>query len=417
MLLMSGKNKKKRTNAEMSFSPEQTQMDTKCSTEERLKDKTYFKELLGELLDEKFTEYLKPVKKDIAALESRVESIENNYAVKISEVTKENENLKDEIHRLETYQRRNNIKFLGLTEKSNEDIDKTVVDICNKYLPSHCLLDEHSFERIHRLGVFTKGIVRPIIARVVNYKDKANILKIQKSLLEAMKVTVCEDLPAEVERNRRQLYPIMAAIRSGLNKDDKATVFMRRDKLVVRGASYGVKDIDKLPKDINLHKLFTPSKGDITAFFTKHSMFSNHFRSKFMVNSKEYSSMEKFLFMEEAKLFMDYELVQKISRVDDPVEIKRLGKTTKGFKKDVWERNIDEILQKGLMAKFSQNPKLRDALLATGDTVIAEANRSDNLFGIGLSLGDQRIWNKENWTGKNLMGAALMTVRKTLSKI
>ena len=67
----------------MSSSAEQMQVDKKYSTEDRLKDKTYFRELLGELLDEKFTEYLNPVKKSVSDLEKKVINMEKEYANKI----------------------------------------------------------------------------------------------------------------------------------------------------------------------------------------------------------------------------------------------------------------------------------------------------------------------------------------------
>ena len=68
--------KKKRTNTEMSFSTEQVQMDKIITAEEMYKDKKYFKDLLGEILDEKFREHLQPVKENIAVLEIRVHEID-----------------------------------------------------------------------------------------------------------------------------------------------------------------------------------------------------------------------------------------------------------------------------------------------------------------------------------------------------
>ena len=126
--------------------------------------------------------------------------------------------------------------------------------------------------------------------------------------------------------------------------------------------------------------------------------------------------MERFLFMEQAKIFMDHELMNKISKKDDPVEIKHLGKTIKNFKKDIWRQKIDQILYRGLMGKFSQNPVMKDMLLNTGDSLIVEASRPDKVYGIGVALGDQNWWNKDNWSGNNLMGTALMAGRKTLKE-
>ena len=100
--------KKKRTNTEMSFSPEQVQMDKTITAQEMFKDKEYFKDLLREILDEKFREYLQPVKENIAALEIKVNEIDNKHSERINKLVEENRRLKDEIVKLEGYQRKNN---------------------------------------------------------------------------------------------------------------------------------------------------------------------------------------------------------------------------------------------------------------------------------------------------------------------
>ena len=128
--------KKKRINTEMSFSPEQVQMDKIITAEEMYKEKKYFKDLLGEILDEKFREYLQPVKENIAVLEIRVHEIDSKHSERINKLVEENRRLKDEIVKLEGYQRKkNNVKFYGIAEERDENLDSKVVQICNQYLP------------------------------------------------------------------------------------------------------------------------------------------------------------------------------------------------------------------------------------------------------------------------------------------
>ena len=50
------------------------------------------------------------------------------------------------------FQRRNNIRFFNVVEEHNEELDKKLCGICNKYLPSSCALNNRSFERIYRMG-------------------------------------------------------------------------------------------------------------------------------------------------------------------------------------------------------------------------------------------------------------------------
>ena len=63
------------------------------------------------------------------------------------------------------------------------------------------------------------------------------------------------------------------------------------------------------------------------------------------------------------------------------------------------------------MAKFTQNTALKDALLATGDTTLAEACTHDLLFGIGLSMQNPNAMDPTRWRGGNLQGITLMNVR------
>ena len=186
---------------------------------------------------------------------------------------------------------------------------------------------------------------------------------------------------------------------------------------MVRGQSFTTRDLDKLPEDINLQKLFTPMNGDITAFFTQHSALSNHYPCDFTVNGNRYTSMEQYLFIRLAEIFDDRQLVQKLSIENSPTEIKKMGRKIVNFDKSIWRREIESILHQGLTEKFKQNPRLAEVLLATGDTIIVEANRHDKVYGVGLGLNDPSIGRRDRWNGENLMGKRLMVVRNSLKNI
>ena len=72
------------------------------------------------------------------------------------------------------------------------------------------------------------------------------------------------------------------------------------------------------------------------------------------------------------------------------------------------------IVYEGLVAKFTQNPELKRALLDTGNAVLAEAAVNDKIWGIGLSMSDPKRLDPSEWKGQNLMGYALMLVREKL---
>ena len=75
----------------------------------------------------------------------------------------------------------------------------------------------------------------------------------------------------------------------------------------------------------------------------------------------------------------------------------------------------EEKIMPGLVSKFSQNQLLKDFLLSTGDTLLAEASH-DKIWGAGKSLKENDLWNPDKWSGKNRLGEMLMKVRTELKK-
>ena len=69
------------------------------------------------------------------------------------------------------------------------------------------------------------------------------------------------------------------------------------------------------------------------------------------------------------------------------------------------------IIYKGLIEKFRQNEELGKALLDTGSSTLAECAVKDRIWGIGLSMKDERRNDINSWNGQNLLGFSLMLVR------
>jgi len=70
-----------------------------------------------------------------------------------------------------------------------------------------------------------------------------------------------------------------------------------------------------------------------------------------------------------------------------------------------------------VLLKFSQNRKLGDILLSTGDALLAEASPSDTRWGIGLGASDPRARDPQAWQGTNWLGEVLMDARQELRKL
>ena len=141
---------------------------------------------------------------------------------------------------------------------------------------------------------------------------------------------------------------------------------------------------------------------------------SNWCHSDFSVNGIDYSSMEQFMMYKKAVCFSDDVVAEEILKTDDVAKIKDWGRCVSGYNDNIWNGVRQIIVYEGLMAKFSQNPKLKEQLQATGNAVLAECAVRDCIWGIGLSMHDPKRLDLNQWRGQNLLGYTLMMVRDRL---
>jgi ribA/ribD-fused uncharacterized protein len=66
--------------------------------------------------------------------------------------------------------------------------------------------------------------------------------------------------------------------------------------------------------------------------------------------------------------------------------------------------------------KFKKNEYIQKILLSTEDAILVEASPYDKLWGVGLSINNDDIYDNEKWNGANILGYALMKVRAQLRK-
>ena len=86
----------------------------------------------------------------------------------------------------------------------------------------------------------------------------------------------------------------------------------------------------------------------------------------------------------------------------------------KGYCDTIWNGVRQIVVYNGLLAKFSQSPDLKRKLLNTDDSLLAECAVKDTIWGIGISMKDDGRYDITKWKGQNLLGFALMEVRKVL---
>ena len=144
------------------------------------------------------------------------------------------------------------------------------------------------------------------------------------------------------------------------------------------------------------------------------SCFSQWYNSSFEIDGITYPTAEHYMMAEKARLFGDKEMRQAIIASSHPGEAKKLGRKVRGFDEQIWRAHRFEIVIKGNMAKFAQNPALSTYLLNTGQSILVETSPFDRIWGGGLASDHANAQKPHLWRGLNLLGFALMEVRERL---
>jgi len=143
--------------------------------------------------------------------------------------------------------------------------------------------------------------------------------------------------------------------------------------------------------------------GEEINFYTKNGEFgflSNFYPSPFVVEGKSYATNEHYFQSQKATT---EELREWIRLAPTPYAAMKAGRSLrddKGELKKDWADKKSDVMFVGILAKFSQNPDLKEKLLATGDAVLHEDSPTD------------MIWGKK---GEDRLGKILMKVRLSLT--
>ena len=168
-----------------------------------------------------------------------------------------------------------------------------------------------------------------------------------------------------------------------------------------------LEEVKKL-KNLSTKELLETNKG--FEFFWS-GTFSQWKSCKFYENGIMFTSAEQYMMYHKAILFGDVRIAKEILAINHPKEIKALGRKVKNFDEKIWNQNKYEIVKKGNILKFSQNPRLKKELLNTGDSILVEASPFDDIWGIKMGEFDPNRFDPLNWKGQNLLGFGLTEVR------
>lgn len=172
----------------------------------------------------------------IKSIQTNDEIISNKFEI-VKKKTKELSNkikdnsemlkIKNKLREIEDRSRRNNLRIEGLKESENENWSVSESKV-QKLFEDTLTLKNIQIERAHRTGFRNAHKTRPIVVKLLNYKDKVEILRQAKNL-KGKNIYINEDYCAETTVIRNELRVQLKKEREG----GKYAV-ISYDKLIIR---------------------------------------------------------------------------------------------------------------------------------------------------------------------------------------
>ena len=158
-------------------------------------------------------------------------------------------------------------------------------------------------------------------------------------------------------------------------------------------------------------KLVHKQDSDTLVYDGRYSPFSPLHPAPFTVDGQRFSCAAQYIMYHKALLFGDEETAEQILRSRDLEEI--ISLKVYGLKVEKWGEHAEKIMADANFYKFSQNPKLKQLLLRTGDLHLGQT-QTDTFYGTGVPLHKTEALDRNHWKGENRDGKALMMTRDTL---
>lgn len=153
---------------------------------------------------------------------------------------------------------------------------------------------------------------------------------------------------------------------------------------------------------------------DTHVYFWGDPTLSNWGPAPFEYKGHSFHNSEQAFMWEKAMCFNDKEIANEILKSSNPRVVKELGRQIKNYNEQTWAKRRYDAMYQVCLAKFSQNEQQRETLLGTGDRTLVEGSPYDVVWGVGIHWAHEEILDEKNWKGQNLLGKALMEVRKVL---
>ncbi|MCG8621437.1 MAG: NADAR family protein, partial [Proteobacteria bacterium] len=337
---------------------------------------------------------------------------------RLNHVEEQNRKLTRRVCALENKLLESNVIFSGIPESTWEEAsarkEKIIEAIASTvlgqtYQERYEVAKWMTIKNTRRIGTYKAMKTRPISVEFMNKEDAEYVLQNRKYLPE--QVFVDKEYCQETEESRKVLRPYLRAARK-LTKYQKKCK-LDGDTLIIKGITYNVNTLDKLPDDLNGFNISSKSTNNVFGFFGNLNPFSNFHQTPFIYEDKRFHCSEQYIQFTKAIHFKDKQTSELILNATNAWECKQLSKEITNYDKENWERNAKLLCSPGINSKFEQHPTLQQLLLTTHDKVIVECCY-DPVWGTGVPLHDEDSLNPAKWNNQGILGEILEDIRARL---
>ena len=328
---------------------------------------------------------------DVAELKKEVQRVDH-LETEVASMKEANKELSEKLLEYQTESRRDNIIITGLKEKPHETPEKAAQDLLQRIDITNC-----EFQKCHRIGkprTNPQAQSRPLVIRLLKHTDKIRIMK-NRNKLAKTSIYINDDYPPEIQSERKALLPIFQLVKQ---IDNNATLIS--NKLRFRNQLFSTSTVKHLP--VNLSELSVKKLDNHILFAGEHTVLSNLFPCKIVLDNTTYNSTEQFYQHQKCRQLGQDDTADDVMTATTPKEARWKGK--KCSVDEDWTLSTGRrIMQKAIQLKMEQIPLFAQTIIENKDKHYVEATKH-LIWGSGVPLTAKSSSDSAQWSGKNLLG-------------
>ena len=336
---------------------------------------------------------------------------------KVQQLHTEQSKMKKQINRMETKNLECSLIVRGLPEEFKET-EQQIIDKLHHILLNIMQGDTDEIKLVNarqivirsarRLGRYNKNRKRPVSIELQHRQDTEYILENRFDLDRG--IFIDKEYPADVERKRRMLLPILKAAKR--LSDYKKGSRLEEDRLILKGRPYMVNTLSQLPDELNVFTVTSKENDHCVGYFGEINPLSNFFPAPFQLDGIRYISSEQFIQSTKAKFFGDLDTYNQLLCVSTSHECKELSRQIRNVNEEKWSECAGELCFPGIRAKFYKNPYCMDTLITKTSTKRIMECTTDKLWGNGSPLQDPSCLDSSQPQG--IMSQMLESIRSEI---